>query len=328
MYSTYRNPSASQHRGQDPSGHNRGGRGGNARSYSSSGTNILEELQSIEQALSMASHSSTIGSHNYNSTASAPSGTYSSSDWHDNNTPPRHNRSINRSTSSSVSRDPPLSNEKQASMDYYQQRFGNGGNSENNRNKRTPPRSPLVRFSEQLEVYSKHVACAASPNPAPIPILRSKSSGSTHSRNKPVVPRNNQPTPTKNPQRLMPSRSQAYGSPTSGPDLVPRSRPGKDQPPSMGWRSFGRDKSQAARQVAVSRHIDRPLGRMPIGSPSVLCSRAQLPSKRRRDVVAIHGRNPSATQLSGSPREPLGTCQAENRRAHDPCKPEHHEGSQ
>ena len=210
--------SSERHRGRDPSGHNRGGRGGNPRSHSSNSSNILEELQSIEQALSMASHSSTIASHNYNSVQSKG---YSSSDWHENNTPPRHNRSINRNSSNtSSSRDPPLSNEKQ-SRDYYQHRFGSSS-SENIRNKATPPRSPLVRFSEQLEVYSKHVTCAASASPAPIPILRSKSSSSSnHSRTKSTIPpqRNNHPTP--NNQRI---EQQHRKTPSSGRSRDPTPR--------------------------------------------------------------------------------------------------------
>jgi hypothetical protein len=180
-------------RGRDPSGHNRvagmlPASGGGSRTSRSSSKNILEELQNIEQALSMVSSHSTLESHNYNSTKSpsARSAATAQQDWHVTSTPPRPSSSAN-----TASRDPPLSNEQAAASDFYAKRFENNNS---NNNSIANPRSPLVRFSEQLEVYSKHISQGC--NAPTIPILRSKSSGSVSKR--PVPSANNNKTTSNN----------------------------------------------------------------------------------------------------------------------------------
>ncbi|KAG7361841.1 leucine rich repeat LRR-containing protein [Nitzschia inconspicua] len=186
MYGHRQHPPESG-RGKDPSGHDRAGmmhgRSNNNNSssrttYSSRSTpkNILDELQDIEHALSMVSSHSTMVSHNYNTSRVHPP---ASQDWHTRTTPPTstpprtHSNYIDRNPSShstAASRDPPLSNNH---VTPSQQKKSNNGNY---------PRSPLVRFSEQLEVYSKHISQGCSNTPT-VPILRSKgSSGSLSKR--------------------------------------------------------------------------------------------------------------------------------------------------
>ena len=146
-----------------------------------------------------------MASHNYNNSSNDNQrrpGNYDTTrgttpnDWYGTNTPPRHsnNNSSSKSVGSNSSRDPPLSNEKQ--NDYYRQRFGRNSSNENSRN--GPPKSSLVRFSEQLEVYSKHISQGC--NTPTIPILRSKSSGSaSKTKSTPNNERQKTRSPYKNP---------------------------------------------------------------------------------------------------------------------------------
>lgn len=200
-YYSHHRPEAESERGRDPSGHNRAvattaagsSRGGGGSSRSSS-INILEELQNIEQALSMASsHGSTLASHNYNQThprhtsngGGGNDDDDASQDWMapSNSTPPRPTSSRGDDDAWTV-RDPPLSSDDKKKSTFYAKRFAATGSADRNNNQNnTNSRSPLVRFSEQLEVYSKHISQGC--NTPAIPILRSKSSGSVSKRNTP-----------------------------------------------------------------------------------------------------------------------------------------------
>jgi hypothetical protein len=162
-------------RGRDPSGYNRGDRrkvGTIQRTTASRSTssNILEELQDIEHALSMASSHSTVASHNY-STKKPPT---VPQDWHANTMPHRPVGNANKNISTHTyngGRDPPLRKDHQP--DIYAkmlEKHRKGNKMISN------PRSPLVRFAEQLEVYSKHISQGC--NTPTIPILRGNSSGS------------------------------------------------------------------------------------------------------------------------------------------------------
>jgi hypothetical protein len=168
------------YRGRDPIGHNQGVGGIEGmvpRTSRSTSTNILEELQNIEHALSMVSSHSTLQSPDYNTKSQTVVPTRSKQqDWAATATPPRPVGHANKNPSTNTyngGQDPPLNNTHQP--EFYAKRFENHSNG-NKKNIMTNPRSPLVRFAEQLEVYSKHISQGC--NTPTIPILRSKSSGS------------------------------------------------------------------------------------------------------------------------------------------------------
>ena len=171
--------SSSSDRGRDPIGHNTRRTMENSRRHSS---NILEELANIEQALSMVSSQSTaVNSHHY--------------------------KEEERNRRYAPQQQPPPSTRSAASQDWYSTHVSLTAPTPPRPSRRDPTpnnamiqagRSPLVRFSEQLEVYSKHIS-QGNCNAPTIPILKSQSSSSTTRTTRPSHDENRRnPTPSNN----------------------------------------------------------------------------------------------------------------------------------